>query len=211
MKPLNGHYAVRIGRKPGIYSTWPECEAETKGFPGSVNFIEKLKSISLYIYTPSLYIYTPLQIFKKFKTLVDAKQFLNPNSSTGCTLPEALTSANTFSNLGKRKLIKDHVQVSVANRHNTNASDEYLSLINNSCETKVPSCHCNLICVQNVVRKESPNLGRKFFACPKNRGETCSFFSFADGHPSNKVLTLTFYITFIIFTQFPTRTRCHHM
>ena len=26
-------YAVRKGRKPGIYSTWSECEAQVKGFP----------------------------------------------------------------------------------------------------------------------------------------------------------------------------------
>ncbi len=26
-------YAVRNGRKPGIYTTWPVCEAQVKGFP----------------------------------------------------------------------------------------------------------------------------------------------------------------------------------
>ena len=29
-------YAVRIGRTPGVYASWAECEAETKGFPGAV-------------------------------------------------------------------------------------------------------------------------------------------------------------------------------
>lgn len=29
-------YAVRIGRKPGIYKTWPECEAQVKGYPNAV-------------------------------------------------------------------------------------------------------------------------------------------------------------------------------
>lgn len=28
-------YAVREGRKPGLYSTWPECEAQVKGFSGA--------------------------------------------------------------------------------------------------------------------------------------------------------------------------------
>ena len=27
------YYAVRIGREPGIYETWEECQAQTKGFP----------------------------------------------------------------------------------------------------------------------------------------------------------------------------------
>lgn len=28
-------YTVRKGRKPGVYSTWAECEAQVKGFPGA--------------------------------------------------------------------------------------------------------------------------------------------------------------------------------
>lgn len=30
-----GYYAVAKGKKPGIYKTWPECEAQVKGFPGA--------------------------------------------------------------------------------------------------------------------------------------------------------------------------------
>lgn len=29
------YYAVKIGRKPGVYAAWPECEAQVKGFPGA--------------------------------------------------------------------------------------------------------------------------------------------------------------------------------
>ena len=28
------YYAVKCGIKPGIYETWAECEARTKGFSG---------------------------------------------------------------------------------------------------------------------------------------------------------------------------------
>ncbi|KAI0039602.1 ribonuclease H-like protein [Auriscalpium vulgare] len=28
-------YAVKKGRKTGVFDTWPECEAQTKGYPGS--------------------------------------------------------------------------------------------------------------------------------------------------------------------------------
>lgn len=29
-------YAVRVGRKPGIYATWAECETQVKGYPKAV-------------------------------------------------------------------------------------------------------------------------------------------------------------------------------
>ncbi|PPR06827.1 hypothetical protein CVT26_003853 [Gymnopilus dilepis] len=28
-------YAVRVGRNPGVYHSWPECEKQVKGFPGA--------------------------------------------------------------------------------------------------------------------------------------------------------------------------------
>jgi ribonuclease HI len=28
-------YAVKVGRQPGIYSSWPECEAQIKGLSGA--------------------------------------------------------------------------------------------------------------------------------------------------------------------------------
>ncbi|GBN10407.1 Ribonuclease H1 [Araneus ventricosus] len=31
--PKPGFYAVRVGRRPGIYMTWAECEVQVKGFP----------------------------------------------------------------------------------------------------------------------------------------------------------------------------------
>ena len=46
------YYAVRNGRRPGVYKSWAECEAQTKGFPGA--------------------------IFKSFASEEDAKRFLNP-------------------------------------------------------------------------------------------------------------------------------------
>ena len=30
------YYAVRKGRQPGVYTTWPACEEQVKGFPGAV-------------------------------------------------------------------------------------------------------------------------------------------------------------------------------
>lgn len=36
-KASKGYYAVAKGRKPGIYGTWAECEAQVKGFPACVS------------------------------------------------------------------------------------------------------------------------------------------------------------------------------
>lgn len=44
-------YAVRVGSTPGIYLSWAECEAVTKGHPGAV--------------------------FKSFKTRDEAEEFMN--------------------------------------------------------------------------------------------------------------------------------------
>ena len=38
------YYAVRNGRVPGIYETWPECEAQVKGYPGAVYKSFKLRA-----------------------------------------------------------------------------------------------------------------------------------------------------------------------
>lgn len=32
-----GYYAVKQGRKPGIYQTWAEAEVQVKGFPGAIH------------------------------------------------------------------------------------------------------------------------------------------------------------------------------
>lgn len=31
----NNAYAVWVGRVPGVYDTWAECEAQVKGYPGA--------------------------------------------------------------------------------------------------------------------------------------------------------------------------------
>lgn len=53
--PKPGYYAVRVGRIPGIYDNWVDCEKQVKGFPGAV--------------------------YKKFPTTDLAQFFLNNGSS----------------------------------------------------------------------------------------------------------------------------------
>lgn len=54
------YYAVKIGKTPGIYKTWDECKAMTHGYPGAV--------------------------YKSFKTLEEAEQFMG--SSVGSSVLE---------------------------------------------------------------------------------------------------------------------------
>lgn len=50
-------YAVRVGRKPGIYTSWPECEKQVKGYKNAR--------------------------FKGFATMGEAKAFMNSGKPTG--------------------------------------------------------------------------------------------------------------------------------
>lgn len=45
------YYAVRVGKKPGVYETWADCQKQTNGFPGAV--------------------------FKSFPTIEEAQAFVN--------------------------------------------------------------------------------------------------------------------------------------
>lgn len=49
------YYAVKVGKIPGIYTTWSECESQVKGFSGA--------------------------IYKSFSTIDDAEKFINGEES----------------------------------------------------------------------------------------------------------------------------------
>jgi ribonuclease HI len=51
------YYAVKCGTKPGIYETWAECEAQTKGFSGA--------------------------LFKSFGSLSEAEEYMNGEDGSG--------------------------------------------------------------------------------------------------------------------------------
>ncbi|KAL7409378.1 ribonuclease H-like domain-containing protein [Mrakia frigida] len=70
-KPKAGFYAVKVGKKPGIYMTWDECVAQVKGHPGA--------------------------LYQKFSTAAEAQQFAFPGSSAPPP-PSAPASSSTSSN-----------------------------------------------------------------------------------------------------------------
>jgi ribonuclease HI len=55
------YYVVRVGRQPGVYTTWAQCQAQTQGFPRAV--------------------------YKKFGSMTEAQQFLqvSPNGNLPST------------------------------------------------------------------------------------------------------------------------------
>ncbi|KDQ16540.1 hypothetical protein BOTBODRAFT_251704 [Botryobasidium botryosum FD-172 SS1] len=71
-KAKGGFYAVKRGHKPGVYSTWGECEVQIKGFPGALH--------------------------KKFGTLLEAQEFAGVANGPGSpSSVSATTSASTSS------------------------------------------------------------------------------------------------------------------
>lgn len=47
-------------------------------------------------------------------------------------------------------------------------------------------CNCNQEAKLVTVKKEGPNKGRTFYACPKPKGEQCDFFDWASPEPKPK-------------------------
>jgi hypothetical protein len=51
LKPPAKYYAVRIGRKPGIYQSWNECEQYVKGYPNAkYKLFSTLRDAELYLH-----------------------------------------------------------------------------------------------------------------------------------------------------------------
>lgn len=61
------YYAVKKGKLPGIYLSWAECQAQTKGYSGA--------------------------IFKSFTTRVEAENFIDDSTSTSSTTSASSTSS----------------------------------------------------------------------------------------------------------------------
>lgn len=54
------YYAVRVGKNPGVYESWADCQEQTHGYPGAV--------------------------FKSFPTLSEAEDFVNLTSNHADTM-----------------------------------------------------------------------------------------------------------------------------
>jgi ribonuclease HI len=73
---MSKYYAIAVGRKPGIYKTWGETESLVKGYPNAK--------------------------YKSFKTLSEAKQYIDnvsPNISTKNISTTNMSTTNISTNL----------------------------------------------------------------------------------------------------------------
>ncbi|MDC7280450.1 ribonuclease H family protein [Butyrivibrio fibrisolvens] len=59
-------YAVKVGKAPGIYKSWPECQSNVSGYPGAV--------------------------FKGFETLAEAEAFMSGTATIASPSNESATS-----------------------------------------------------------------------------------------------------------------------
>lgn len=110
----NKTYAVRVGRKTGLFKSWAECEAQVKGFAGAQfksfnsedvakEYLSDSKPNS--IYTPAIHIYTDgsyneyTRVYGGAFVVVDQGAIIHEEKYTGKD-PEAALERNSAGELG---------------------------------------------------------------------------------------------------------------
>lgn len=91
--PKPGYYAVRKGKKRGLFQTWAECEAQVKGFPGAV--------------------------FKKFKSQEEAKQYLGTSSTEPAQHQHQHQHSNELLDIERQSFFPTTVRKSPHASHNS--------------------------------------------------------------------------------------------
>lgn len=151
-----GYYAVKVGRKKGIYFNWEECKLQVSGYPNS--------------------------IYKKFKTKFDAINFMN-NDDIGCTkitprMPSSIDSPSIkslgsvtttvpFIILGEPKPLLCNYPKLTSSISSPSLADDYIPII---------FCKCDIQSLKQRVQKEGDNKGKDFFSCKYRK---CNFFQWA--------------------------------
>ena len=119
------YYAVKVGKKPGVYNTWTECEANIKG-------IDKAT-------------------FKKFDSESDAKSFINSNNSIQKYNDAAKKNAisNILEAVKKSKLEQDNVAKELGEKSSQVVDDSFdfnhhlvLGLLSRSARKHQPKRRC---------------------------------------------------------------------
>ena len=73
------YYAVKEGRVPGVYTTWAECEAQVKGYPGAdYKKFNNEEDARLFVYGVCETITTMNQM--EFKGYEPGVQYIKPNT-----------------------------------------------------------------------------------------------------------------------------------
>ncbi len=92
-------YAVRIGRQPGVYSTWKDCQQEVRGFILRTHFLSQTILAQL---PPGLQVHGfSGAVFKSFNSKQQAQEFLQHGSRTSAAMPQ--TTAMSRSDAAPRQ------------------------------------------------------------------------------------------------------------
>ncbi|XP_037778059.1 ribonuclease H1-like [Penaeus monodon] len=99
-------YAVAKGKKPGVYATWPECQAQVTGFLGAR--------------------------YKKFATMTEAEEFIRENSSSNVIDNRQVSSPVTSNKIdirssaagAREKMKQKSLNVNTAFAKNDNNNDD---------------------------------------------------------------------------------------
>lgn len=126
------YYAVRAGRTPGVYTSWPECQKNVIGFAGA--------------------------IFKGFETEEEAKQFAF--GSSGISYADAAKTANQTAKTSatKTSTTKTSTTKTSAASKSSAASTRSKKAVNEDSETSMPNSQSEAVAYvdgsYNITTKE---------------------------------------------------------
>ncbi len=142
------YYAVRIGKKPGIYSSWDDCAKQVLGVKGGV--------------------------YKKFSSQSEALAFIGPlkkHHSIRRTTSILNSSTNSGDSLTQTRLQKPSVKISSSE---TDILDEEFPVVlvrnindshsSSTVDNRKSRC-CSSSTIVLISRKDNANQGRKFHQC----------------------------------------------
>lgn len=115
-------YAVKVGKKPGIYQTWNECKENVHGFPGA--------------------------IYKSFKTIAEAEEFMslganyNNNKTSGAANGTAKKAAGSKDTSAEVKL---PVGASLAEFLEANRTCEVVAFVDGSFDIATKRYACGVV------------------------------------------------------------------
>ncbi len=147
MNSKSKYYAVKIGRVPGIYRSWSECEKQVKGFPDCCH--------------------------KSFKNLKDAQKFIGQIEEEPIDLDQLVPLSHSNVNEmftfdiytdGSHQRDKDYLGIGAWCRHNTrefelsSSCNRELLLSYGITETTVSSPTAEFIAFAEVLKKFYDNL-----------------------------------------------------
>ena len=117
-------YAVAKGRTPGIFMTWPDCEAQVKGFPGArYKKFENVGAAQDFITSEG-----GIKTSQKQKSSGSRSSFGNNTSNLKRSFSTTANDQNDFNHIPNKK-VKSKRKESTNSKNNSDESDEIDSML----------------------------------------------------------------------------------